>query len=545
MLFPFNPASKHEDYIKRLPQWTRQRDAVEGEDAIKAAGQTYLRKLGGQPVQSPSVASGNDLPLVSYEDYKDRATFMNATGRTRDGLVGAIMRKEPELDWPKSDEAFLLSAGRNQESFVEIRDEALSETIGIGRYGQLVDASSFSQNSDPYVASYFAETITDWEQEEVDGRIKPVRIHLRESATITNPEGERQSIERYRVLWLGLYPMPRNEEEDALYKADLTEWLKLSGTSLEELGGNPVYFQEVWEEIVTADDGRSGNSSQDKRFVRVQVSIPRAKGGALLRSIPFTFFNPTGTRTKPEKPTLLDLTVVNIAHYKNSADLEHGAHFTALPQPWISGFTFKGPLYLGSATAWVTETPGAQAGYLEFTGQGLGFLKELMAEKKKEMAALGARLLETQSPAGSAEAAETVKLRQSGETSVLAKLSIGVSQGLSGTMRWLAVFRGKLNEKDIPKSSLGIRLNLDFGVDPMSSDMINAIMGLVQAGHMSWNTAFWNFKRGELAPGTLTEEQEAIRIEAGTPGGMEPPVKKPTKVAEDLDDDLTEESPEE
>jgi hypothetical protein len=40
----------HPDYDAALPAWTRARDVMAGEDAIKAAGIRYLSKLDSQTV---------------------------------------------------------------------------------------------------------------------------------------------------------------------------------------------------------------------------------------------------------------------------------------------------------------------------------------------------------------------------------------------------------------------------------------------------------------------------------------------------------------
>jgi len=37
--------SKHPEYEKRLRQWVKCRDVLEGEDAVKAAGDKYLPKM--------------------------------------------------------------------------------------------------------------------------------------------------------------------------------------------------------------------------------------------------------------------------------------------------------------------------------------------------------------------------------------------------------------------------------------------------------------------------------------------------------------------
>ena len=35
---------------------------------------------------------------------------------------------------------------------------------------------------------------------------------------------------------------------------------------------------------------------------------------------------------------LADIIVVNLDHYRLTADYKHGMHFTALPTAWVSGF---------------------------------------------------------------------------------------------------------------------------------------------------------------------------------------------------------------
>ena len=117
---------------------------------------------------------------------------------------------------------------------------------------------------------------------------------------------------------------------------------------------------------------------------------------------------------------LLDLANVCLSHYRSSADLEHGRHFTALPQvrtsqELIQMNTTKA-FMSGQGTAWVIPNEQAKVGFLEFSGQGLGSLERALEQKKKMMAVLGARLLE--GPKG-VEAAETARIRQNTETSIL------------------------------------------------------------------------------------------------------------------------------
>ena len=73
---------------------------------------------------------------------------------------------------------------------------------------------------------------------------------------------------------------------------------------------------------------------------------------------------------------------------------------------WVSGFDKASSLRIGSSTAWVTETAGATAGFLEFTGQGLVTFERAMDRDERLLAVLGSRLLEGQKKVG--ETAQTV-----------------------------------------------------------------------------------------------------------------------------------------
>ena len=61
---------------------------------------------------------------------------------------------------------------------------------------------------------------------------------------------------------------------------------------------------------------------------------PTMKGVTIDR-IPFFFTNSINNKPEYQKPPLLDIAYINIAHFRNSADEEHGLHFTALPTPYV------------------------------------------------------------------------------------------------------------------------------------------------------------------------------------------------------------------
>jgi hypothetical protein len=203
---------------------------------------------------------------------------------------------------------------------------------------------------------------------------------------------------------------------------------------------------------------------------------------------------------------------VNLSHYRTSADYEHGAHFCGLPTVVVTGYRpdeKASPLYIGSAKAWVFSQPDASATYLEFTGQGLGALATLKAEKEAAMAALGARMLAPDKK--EAEAAETAAIHRSGEVSVLATIAQTLARAMEQALTWVAEWNATAGDVDF-------KLNTDYFPMPLASADITALVGAWQQGAISKETLFYNLKRGELIPEDTTLEDEEAAI------GDEPPV---------------------
>lgn len=80
-----------------------------------------------------------------------------------------------------------------------------------------------------------------------------------------------------------------------------------------------------------------------------------------------------------------------------------------------SGFDKTSQLRIGSTTAWVTNTLGATAGYLEFKADGLATFERLMDRVERLLSVLGSRLLESQRRVSD----EALAIRQGGESSII------------------------------------------------------------------------------------------------------------------------------
>jgi hypothetical protein len=168
--------STHADYDASALEWSRARDVLSGEDAVKAAGVKYLSRLDSQTDDE-------------FTAYCKRASFFNATARTAEGYVGLIFRRPPFVKVPESSDG----VGRALAGFVNDADmlgttlaayakDVVWEVMDVGRAGSLVDWEDLVEKR-AYVSLYSAEQIINWQVGRMNGRNVPTLIVLRETAT--------------------------------------------------------------------------------------------------------------------------------------------------------------------------------------------------------------------------------------------------------------------------------------------------------------------------------------------------------------------------
>jgi len=452
--------TQHAQYKAYIERWTRARDCTEGSDAVKAKGVLYLPML-----DSHGDVGGN----ARYSAYVQRALFYNATNRTVDGFAGAVFQKAPSVTVPKEFEDNLKDITLTGTSLDMFGLEQMREILTTGRVGILVDMPTLDPDqktldpeAKPYLTSYRAEDIINWKTARINGREVLQLVVLREATEVQDPNDEfvTTDSDQYRVL--------------------------------EMRGG--VYTSTIW----TKATPQSG-------LYEPGESVTPERLGKPLTYIPFLFVNALGTTAKVCRPPLIDLVDLNISHYRTSADLEHGRHFTALPQPWIAGGApGQEAVSIGAGGVWMLDKDG-QAGMLEFTGQGLTALVTADTEKRKMMATLGARMLEEQS--AQAETATAVTMRHSGEQASLRTLVQVLENGLTRALQMYLWWAGSEETPDDVEA--GLELNKDFFAVRMGSEDLKSLVLALQADTISQKTFYYNLVIGEIArPGVTAEEEE-------------------------------------
>lgn len=455
----------HADYAGRTAQWTKIRDVIDGEDKVKAQGQSYLPKPSGM------------TDTAMYTAYKLRSAFYPVAERTMRGLSGMVFRHSPVLELPDRMEEMRENLTTDGYSFEVLTEEIVREALTVGRYGILVDFPVYNSNSSvlPHFATYFAEDIINWQQRFIGGKKVLTRVVLRDD--IDNTFGEDTVVYLELIL---------NEEGH--------------------------YEVRRWEAQVTDQRGVT-NIGTTKTFVMTQTAVPIINGAPLDR-IPFIFINTYNMRPDIVKPPFLDVVNVNLSHYRNSADYEHALYLTAQPTPWIAGQLDESsrPQSIGSGTIWYLPE-NSQAGFLEFKGQGVGAQRTAMQDKEDRMGALGARMIRDSSAIN--ETAETVRLRGRGETSLLTSTVNMTTNGLRKAFRLAAEWVGA------DPDDIKILINQDFIETRMSPEELATLVRSWQAGAISRQTLHENLQKGEIVPPnrTMEEEEELIGEEDPLLGG--------------------------
>lgn len=473
--------SQCDEYKRMLPKWTRCRDASEGQDAVHAAGEKYLPKL-------------KDQTPEDYAAYRLRTPFYNASWRTMSGLIGMLFMQPPKIEAPVNIKDNMLDdvtmSGVPLQMFAQ---NVCEEALKCGRLGVLVDypqapaegltmADAKAQNLRPMMLLYRTEAVINWRMGRVNNVSCLVLVVLKEQVEIQKDEFTTVCEDRYRVLDIvgGQYRV-RTFKMDGDREVQLSEVIPL-------MNNKPLEF------------------------------------------IPFTFLSTDDNTSEVDEPPLIDLVDVNLSHYRSTADLEHGAHFTGLPTAVVSGYKKvdeNEKLYIGSTAAWIFPSEKATAKFLEFTGQGLTALQTVIDKKETQMAILGARMLEPQKKAVQTAASESI--HRKGEESMLSMAAQSISLGMTRALEWFCMWAGATVEK----GKVVFELNRDFYPVPMTPQMLTALVAGWQAGAFSDQVLFEQLQQGEIIGADTTLEDEQARLATqdpqltpGLPDNVSP-LKKP------------------
>lgn len=422
-----------------MPTYEIIRDCIDGQAAVKRAGDKYL------PRPNPDDRSVTNL--ARYESYKSRAVFYNVTRRTLAGLVGEVFLQDPVVEVPPLLDAVVKDANGSGVSLIQLAKQAENFVIAHGRAGLLADyptvdgpatrAQQKSGDIRPVMTVYAPWNVINWRTTLRGGRLLLSLVVLREEYNATDDGFETKVEVQYRVLRLV----------------------------------DNVYTVEIWR--------KSGGASGYAPVPELTVE-PKDARGANLDEIPFTFIGSESNDATVDPAPLYDMAELNIAHYRNSADYEESVFVLGQPTAWFAGLTehwvknvLNGVVPLGSR-AGIPLPEGASAGILQVQPNSLAF--EAMEHKERQMVALGARLVEQKTVQRTATEAG---LESAAETSTLTIITKNVSAAFLWALEWCGIFAGAITVRQDASTTeenakIKFSLNTEFDITKMSPEQIKA-----------------------------------------------------------------------
>jgi len=378
--------SKHPDYKAHIDRWSLVRSVVDN-DASR-----FIRTV-----------DTNDTSRSA--SYKEGAILTNFTSLTKEGLTGLVMRRDPSIEIPTSIEYLKEDATGDGRGLSQLAKQSLGEVMTTGRIGYLVDyprreGSTSVRDTEELKARilmYRAENIINWNIERVNGKAV--------------------------IKFIVMYEPTLEQHEDDEFQWELKDKYRLL-----KLDNEGNYFQALY----------------DEEFNVVDFVYPLDNRGNNLKEIPFTFVGAADNNEDIDKAPLYDLSVLNIGHYRNSADYEESVFVVGQPTIFVSGSwgieEFKEALPQGIKF-------GSRAGYFLGEGGNASLVQanpnqladEAMKSKLKQAAYIGARLI---SEPGGRETAEAARLRFSSQNSALHTIVLNVDDALIKAMEFCVMFMG-------------------------------------------------------------------------------------------------------
>ena len=445
----------HPELKERLNQITLVRDCMSGDERVKSKTTEYL--------PMPNAADRSPTNIARYNSYVQRALFYNVTGRTAAGLVGQVFSEPvavavPELLTPLIKDVNGAGLTADQQS-----RRALLFSLAFGRGGLLVD---------------YPKTAAPANKAQIDaGEIRPV-IHLLDPTDVINwgytKFGSKMLLSL--VVIAESYVSVDNKGFGDEYKP---QWRVLKLTT------NGVYVQEVW---------RQTGGEDSAEFTRHEIIRPKDSSGNPWNFIPFTFFGPRNNDAIFDDAPLYDIAVINLAHYRNSADNEQSSFQAGNPTFTFSGINQQyyqevlgGEIRVGG-TGGIPLPKGGVGNLLQADPNTMP--KDGMLHKEKQMVALGARLAEpnTQIEKSATEAS----LEETAEISILAHASQNISEAYVQAFKWASLFLGATGE-------IVFDLNTDYLAASLGAQEREQLIKEWQIGGITFEEYRWNLTRAGVA----------------------------------------------
>ena len=438
-------------------------DCLQGEERIKAKGVEYLPKPDAE-----EVGLENE---VRYQAYVQRAIFYNVTGRTHQGLVGQVFLRDPSTKNHPLLDPVIQDADGLGLSLNQLAKRAVQYLVAYGRCGIFTDYPNFEgmdtsiftdEEMRPFMKVFAPWDIINWRTGRRGGKTILTKVVLREVFESHNDKFSLELRDRFYVLYL------------------------------DEFG---EFVVEVYTDL-----------SERHYYQLVGSGKPLNSQGMPFTEINFKFIGADTNDPDVDPPPLYDLAVMNIGHYRNSADYQESCFFAGQPTLVVDGLDetwatqlLGGQIGMGSRRA-ILLPEGAKAYLLQATSNSQPY--ESMRHLELQMVASGAKILEQ---ARVQRTATQTRFDVNTENSTLATISDNASNAFTASLKICEQFLGI-----DPNTELEFELNRDFELDTLSPEKIAQIVNAISQGILSWEEGRELFRHSGLTDQTDEKAKQSI-----------------------------------
>lgn len=450
--------STHDQYDSKIADWQMMAHALSGERSIKDAATLYLPKTAG--IKEAEKASGEDEGLSPeqarqlYNDYKARAIYPLWVKDSLRTMMGLVSKQELEIQLPAALAALEENATPDGFSLKELWQRLVVALLTKGRAPMV---GEFDDNAQPYIAEYSAESGINWREGSNGGR---------------------------RDLVLAVFEEQRDTGEGDEFAPDTETVYRVFS-----IRDGQAIVRLLYEDGTAADDeevlGRqSGDNLQAIDF------------------LPVVFAGTTDNNPDADEIPLLTMAQAALKSYQLSADYYTSLHYTAHPQPVVTGLDDDTDLRVtGPMAAWVLPE-GGTANYLEFSGQGVAATRQAMDDQKNAALEVGARVLDV-----GAESGEARKARQDDQHSTLYGVVKQAAAALEQIGRYLAEWRG------INPDTVIIECEPTFSRADVDAAMLQILTNLRLSGEIPRQVLYEALRKAQLTE--LTDDKLDALNEGG------------------------------
>lgn len=466
-------------YLLKL--YTIIRDCLLGEHRIKYRKDKYLPR--------PNADDISDANIARYDSYLERALFYGVTKRTLGGLVGLIFLRDPIVEIPAVLDPIKTDANGAGGSLIQLAKSACALVLSYARAGVFVD---FPKMDTPATRAQLQS-----------GEIRPV-IKLYEPWNIINWRTIKRGARE--ILSLVVLHELFITSDDGFEIKYGHQWRVLR---LDADGKYVMYIYQSTEAVINENTDPIDyirNRASTGPIGNPEIIEPLDDKGERLDEIPFSFIGAENNEPRPNEPVLYDMAILNIGHYRNSADHEDIAYMVGQPTPYFAGLTeswvrdvLGGQVQLGSRAA-VPLPQGGSAGLLQIDEHTMPF--EAMKHKERQMVAIGAKLVEEKQVQRTATEAD---LENTSETSVLSASADNVSAAFTFALKFAARFVG-ITVVDKPDDAQNVKgdvikfeLNTEFDLVHMTPEERTQLIAEWNAGAVAFPEMRANLRRAGIA----------------------------------------------